>query len=744
MRAGYRRLLYRYIARRLFYGSETHDFVQGTSISSGLNAAITIEPAGVINRANLSIDWVSAESPQLFTAQLPALASYDYVLIAAIDSATGKRYAVVEKVDDDFYAFQWCRLDLGENDVTDALQKAADEEDVAFVGAGQSRFQVGEDEDWWTQCIATHHHFNRNVDVSTVNILIQDIPREPSKPVFQRPDITRTISISQMPITPMAPEEMLKQVETQYLEALYMSKASLAYFAKTTLSRARVFFTRLSEDVMMGPLGAPGVDRLVAFLKEYTLPIIQLEAKYRKESLPKLMETLAKSNEENVDVDGLHALTEIELAYVARWTASWRAENPAVNVNLAALNKGVDALKNRETQLQIILLLELLALRPKGSNEASERNDSEPPKKRKKTKKAAVADDFEIRLDLLVDRLIMSQMLGGGKDIFSMFDDDDTTTTKERDKDEVRQFCTQIIMPFYSSRLPEKCAHLYEKCGGHEPVQQPAPQVTSPEILRPKRSRKPENPRRILDGKPTIPSLSRSSTAPAAAGVMNPLLPEKEREKIGVPSLERLLSVSRGGVQISKKFQNREVEFAFKDKDGRDSKKEDGGRLGPGNSLRSKMAAATAAGSGPQARINRKKPAQTTRIAPEPKRNIQVSETPRVKRTITAPPVPITLPSPAVISSPSPTKSNRSQRVRDNFATPVKPHTLDMVAASPVDSRILGTPVQKRLFVDAFGVPGSPIPQSPALKETPIKERKQDHANANADDDPFANLWGSY
>ncbi|ODQ56090.1 hypothetical protein SAICODRAFT_28373, partial [Saitoella complicata NRRL Y-17804] len=223
---------------------------------------------------------------------------------------------------------------------------------------------------------------------------------------------------------------------------------------------------------------------------------------------------------------------------------------------------------------------------------------------------------------------------------------------------------------------------------------------------------------------------------------MNPLLPEKEREKIGVPSLERLLSVSRGGVQSSKKFQNREVEFAFKDKDGKESKKDDGGRFGAGNSLRSKMAAATAAGNGPQARINKKKPAQTTRIAPEPRRNVQVSETPRVKRTVTAPPVPMTLPSPAVISSPSPTKSNRSQRVHDNFATPVKPRTLDMVAASPVDSRILGTPVQKRLFVDALGVPESPIPQSLALKETPMKERKQDHANA--DDDPFANLWGGY
>ncbi|GAO49435.1 hypothetical protein G7K_3585-t1 [Saitoella complicata NRRL Y-17804] len=716
--------------------------IQGPLASPGLNAAITIEPVGVVNRAYLSIDRVSAESPQLFTAQLPALASYDYVLIAAINSATGKRYGVVEKVDEGLYAFQWCRPDLGENDVTDALRKAADEEDVAFVGGGQSVFSIADDEDWWMQCIATHHHHKPKSDISPVGILIQDIPREPSEPVLQRPDISRSVLISHMPITPMAPEDMLKQVETQYLEALYMSKASLAYFAKTTLSRARVFFTRLSEDVMMGPPGAPGVDRFVAFLKEYTLSITQLEAKYRKESLPKLMETLAKSNEEDADVDGPHALSETELAYVARWTASWRAENPAVNVNLAALNKGVDALKTRETQLQIILLLELLALRPKDSDEALERNDSEPPKKRKKTKKAAEADEFEIRLNLLVDRLIMSQMLGGGKDIFSMFDDDDTTTTKEGDKDEVRQFCTQIIMPFYSSRLPEKCARLYEKCGGHETVQQPAPQVTSPEILRPKRPRKPENPRRILDGKPNIPSLSRSSTAPAAAGAMNPLLPEKEREKIGVPSLERLLSVSRGGVQSSKKFQNREVEFAFKDKDGKESKKDDGGRFGAGNSLRSKMAAATAAGNGPQARINKKKPAQTTRIAPEPRRNVQVSETPRVKRTVTAPPVPMTLPSPAVISSPSPTKSNRSQRVHDNFATPVKPRTLDMVAASPVDSRILGTPVQKRLFVDALGVPESPIPQSLALKETPMKERKQDHANA--DDDPFANLWGGY
>jgi DNA replication regulator SLD3 len=70
-------------------------------------------------------------------------------------------------------------------------------------------------------------------------------------------------------------------IKSQYLEALYSTKTSLAYFAKSALSRARSEFQRLEQPSQE--------ESLISFLKNMILKIDDFSAKYEN-FLPSLIE----------------------------------------------------------------------------------------------------------------------------------------------------------------------------------------------------------------------------------------------------------------------------------------------------------------------------------------------------------------------------------------------------------------------------------------------------------------------
>ncbi|KAI9674696.1 MAG: hypothetical protein M1817_001599 [Caeruleum heppii] len=410
----------------------------------------------------------------------------------------------------------------------------------------------------------------------------------------------------QDPTTPEPdPQETFEMIRAQYLDALYLQKTSLAYFAKGPLSRARATFNMGYDS----PLAA---QHLSNFLIDSVLSLSLMDKKYRdtipaqvasfpaveesddEAALPLPGKKKRKSKKRKPAKNGLYSHEE---AYLAKW---WRRmgsqdrEGQPMQTRDEREKSKIAELRTRETELQIILILEILALRV--STSVPDVDDVQAPSqvleksKREKTKEKK---NLEVILELSLDRLCIWQSVGQ-EDSFlpSTTTACPTASLKERGgrgsgalkagrptrsdgNDGLRDFCTEVILPFFSARLPEQSAAVCRKLG--------APAVPSP--IRPSlnkaastskisqpgavtRRRPPERPRRTLERVLTdektartssrrpsaAPSLQRSMTAPAVPGL--------KRETSETPSMVLAsISASRGGVLKSKRFSQREVDI---------------------------------------------------------------------------------------------------------------------------------------------------------------------------------------
>lgn len=201
------------------------------------------------------------------------------------------------------------------------------------------------------------------------------------------------------------------------------------------------------------------------------------------------------------------------------------------------------------------MLLEILALNkqhppaapttlesPKGKGKSKK----EKKKKTKKNKGVNKAPDPDVLLDLLVDRLCIWHSIGSetardgvdtpakGKDIVS-------------EKDHLRHFSVEVIMAFYSSKLPEKCASINKKFGGRS-----APSTASASVFR---QTKPFKNSRVVVKK--APGLSRTDTALSAGsrGTTTESLALLASEGAAAPR------AIRGGTLNSKSFTKKIVQM---------------------------------------------------------------------------------------------------------------------------------------------------------------------------------------
>ncbi|KAJ5160323.1 uncharacterized protein N7482_007327 [Penicillium canariense] len=372
-----------------------------------------------------------------------------------------------------------------------------------------------------------------------------------------------------------SPEELLNGMREHYLQALYISKTSLAYFAKGPLTRCR------TASQASGP-------ELIDFYREAILAAKKMDLKYR-ESLPASVReaVLAVSDNEAPPAKkrkskkkklGKNGLYPEEDEFVCKW---WKDRSLAEystqeGSREAETKKHISDLRLRETQLQILLILEVMALEstildnktnPNHDNPTSEVQDT--PKKR--TKKP---QDLNVLLELHLDRLCIWHAVSMEESTVSdsakaSFFNDGHMSGKKVGSDAVRDFCTEVIIPFYASRLPDKCKMITRKfgvSGGISPATKKS-QLSS-------KSRRPEpgsevkrellvqKPRRSLqrvltDEKVAAsqvrhPSLSRSKTAPTQHDTkhdsLEPLLPTVMGGSV------------RGGIQV-KRVENREVDL---------------------------------------------------------------------------------------------------------------------------------------------------------------------------------------
>ncbi|ANB13083.1 hypothetical protein AWJ20_1362 [Sugiyamaella lignohabitans] len=395
------------------------------------------------------------------------------------------------------------------------------------------------------------------------------------------------------------PESYLTE---KYYEILYSTNIPVVYFAKSTLSKIRSIcamrtaeegagFTPRSESGAIINNGASS--DIVKILANKIVQITELDEKY---------EQVGSSAE-------LNNFVEDESIHFNRWMAKVKKD---CSSNASLIQEQISQLKIREIQLQIIILLEILAhnggqsvilnvpSESANTTAAVEPSPSPPPSNptiaprksivRKKKKplqnksntagivvvaspsvpSAVVSTTTlntvpqpssstsnsispDILVDILFDRLCINEAISG-----QLIETQDKT---HRKPDKVQEFCLEIILPFFASRLPDKTKQMLKKARGLSAKSS-------------KKSRK-EQQREVspftsssVPPEPAPVRLARSMSFPDRS---SPLIvaddPSRDQENIlpvGAPvPVDAHKTHSRGGFLSTKNQQKRQVEMTF-------------------------------------------------------------------------------------------------------------------------------------------------------------------------------------
>ncbi|KXJ91923.1 DNA replication regulator SLD3-domain-containing protein [Microdochium bolleyi] len=317
-----------------------------------------------------------------------------------------------------------------------------------------------------------------------------------STPSTQEPAVEETSA-------PLGAEAILDGIRTQYQEALYHSRGSLAYFAKGPLSRVRAAF-HLDCDAKLDLVD------LVEYLKTLVMTTVQIDKKYR-EIVPDIMSkctTVAHDSDEEksalksrkrkakkmkLNKDGIYPDDD---DHIRKWWAA-RSPKPSYDDTSAAsapqkARWEISYLRSRETQLQMIIILEILSLQPLCTSETGP--DSQQPSLPgdeggvedafQTVKKKRNRHNLPFLLDVHADRLTIWHS--------TALDDLNIANSTDNEKnpegqdgltpttDPLKDFCVDIIVPFFSARLPEQCETINRKLGGPVmiPPQKPRTKTT--------------------------------------------------------------------------------------------------------------------------------------------------------------------------------------------------------------------------------------------------------------------------
>lgn len=256
--------------------------------------------------------------------------------------------------------------------------------------------------------------------------------------------------------------DIFNHIRAQYLETLYHSMGSLAYFAKGPLSRARAAFNlNCDGDLEMADL--------VGFLKSLVLTTILIDKKYLT-SIPGVVEQMKLSVESSdegrpnrpkkrlpkktrIGKDGLYPNEEDD---VRKWWARTRPElrDEETSVNPQQVRYHISCLRRRETLLQLILILEILSL--EGSQQVEDPIDVQlpgleatpqgPAKSSDGNKKKRNKHNLPVLLDVHADRLCIWESTT--LDEVRALAESQSRTGEVRKSDKpLVDFCVDVILP---------------------------------------------------------------------------------------------------------------------------------------------------------------------------------------------------------------------------------------------------------------------------------------------------------
>ncbi|KAI9661503.1 MAG: hypothetical protein M1831_003025 [Alyxoria varia] len=450
------------------------------SNSSAENSSAVVTPLFLFPRASLplsSLDLnpsdISDGAPsRLFTANIPALEAEltqptsdgPVVLIARINGQ--KQDYAIEGVSKGVFAI--CRLH-SKTDVEvfrSHLQRLPKRKRISHTSQARSDTHG---RDWWSSAVL---EINPTSAAATPCVKeIQKPVQLPAEPATPPRKASSPFAVPKQ--SPHSLPETHLSIVQQYLEALYLSKACLAFFAKGPLSRARA--AHGPHDQEHG-----GPKELAEYLRLMILSASTTETKYRSA----IMDILKSSSE--VDTikwpakpgkravkpakDGVY---KFESQHIRRWWNDHcdRCSGTSGENNL---NQALRALRFRESCLQIIMILEISSLEtPLASScHAGEstsnavmngfESQQNQPKRRRKPQ------DLNLSLELLLDRLCIWQSIELDGDIGLKNPELDARQgdqTGASEGDGLREFCLEVIIPLYNNRLPSVVKDISKRVG---------------------------------------------------------------------------------------------------------------------------------------------------------------------------------------------------------------------------------------------------------------------------------------
>lgn len=223
------------------------------------------------------------------------------------------------------------------------------------------------------------------------------------------------------------------ELKSRYLATLY-SHAPLSYFAKSTLSRHRAICRAQSESNDKTRY----LEILSSSLRSLVIDFSILDNKYA------------------------HKLVDEEQA---------RYDSFITNIPQSKIKSTHDSLKIREVQLQIIILLELMATSDSGDQQPTVKAPPKPSRpalvRRKKSQKQSDIKDsspaqslsYSTQADILFDRLCIHQAVDGQINI-------PPNTNDNKPLDRILEFCMEVILPFYGNRVPTFAKSMVKKAKG--------------------------------------------------------------------------------------------------------------------------------------------------------------------------------------------------------------------------------------------------------------------------------------
>ncbi|EED24104.1 conserved hypothetical protein [Talaromyces stipitatus ATCC 10500] len=387
---------------------------------------------------------------------------------------------------------------------------------------------------------------------------------------------------------PPTPDVIMENLRTQYLEALYISKTSVAYFAKGPLTRCRNAFAQYSSD--------SEVPSLSSQYRESILSVKKMDAKYR-ETLPVILRNMTlllsdderpkkrKSKKKKLGKNGLYSGEDEFLQKYWKSRQVSKSQDGMEETKEEEIKRHISDLRLRETQLQILLILETIHLEMTGVAPSIEdsRGQQKPNGTSTKRSKSKKEENLNLLLELFIDRLCIWHAISAGEGIIAESLKETTNnhlSGKKIESDALRDFCNEVIIPFYASRLPDQCKTIKKKLGGASEVS-PSRPAAPPKLKTSTSSASASSSKHqsgVADGQKTQPqqrarrtlqrvltdeqafsaqrsrhpSLMRSSTTPA--------LQEVKGESVE-PSLPSLGGSVRGGIQVARRVDKREVDL---------------------------------------------------------------------------------------------------------------------------------------------------------------------------------------